>query len=112
MSFSLRNTALAFQRFMDDILQGLNFCFAYLDDILSFSQSLKEHTRHLQQASDVWDPNKPGEASPLSIRSHLSRLQGVRQGFLAAERTSSSSTGLPPPKTTSQLHRFLGMLTF
>jgi hypothetical protein len=33
---------------MDDILQGLDFCFAYLDDILVFSQSLEEHKEHLQ----------------------------------------------------------------
>jgi hypothetical protein len=48
MSFSLRNTAQTFQHFMDDILQGLDFCFAYLDDILVFSQSLEEHEEHLR----------------------------------------------------------------
>jgi hypothetical protein len=37
----LCNTARTFQRFMDDVLQGLDFCFAYLDDILIFSQSSK-----------------------------------------------------------------------
>jgi hypothetical protein len=47
MSFSLHNAASTFQCFMDDILQGLNFCFAYLDDILIFSRSLEEHERHL-----------------------------------------------------------------
>jgi hypothetical protein len=40
MSFGLRNAAQTFQRFMDDILRGLDFCFAYLDDILVFSRSL------------------------------------------------------------------------
>jgi hypothetical protein len=40
MSFRLRNAAQTFQRFMDDILRGLNFCFAYLDKILLFSRSL------------------------------------------------------------------------
>jgi hypothetical protein len=40
MSFGLRNAAQTFQRFMDDVLQGLDFCFAYLDDILVFSRSL------------------------------------------------------------------------
>jgi hypothetical protein len=28
MSFVLRNAAQTFQRFMDDILRGLDFCFA------------------------------------------------------------------------------------
>jgi cleavage and polyadenylation specificity factor subunit 1 len=40
MSFDLRNVDRTFQRFMDDILRGLDFCFAYLDDILVFSRSL------------------------------------------------------------------------
>jgi hypothetical protein len=43
MSFGLRNAAQMLQRFMDDILQGLDFCFAYLDDILLFSRFLEEH---------------------------------------------------------------------
>jgi hypothetical protein len=38
MSFGLSNAAQTFQRFMDDILRGLDFFFAYLDDILVFSR--------------------------------------------------------------------------
>jgi hypothetical protein len=48
MSFGLRNAAQTFQRFMDDILRDLNFCFAYLEDILAFSWSLEEHKQHLR----------------------------------------------------------------
>jgi hypothetical protein len=48
MSFGLRSAAQTFQRFMDDILRGLDFCFAYLDDILVFSRSLEEHKQHLR----------------------------------------------------------------
>jgi len=43
MSFGLRNAAQTFQRFMDVILQDLDFCFAYIDDILVFSRSHQEH---------------------------------------------------------------------
>jgi hypothetical protein len=48
MSFGLRNAAQTFQRFMDDTLRSLDFCFAYLDDILIFSRSLEEHEKHLR----------------------------------------------------------------
>ncbi len=34
MPFGLRNAAQTFQRFIDQGLRGLNFTFAYLDDIL------------------------------------------------------------------------------
>jgi hypothetical protein len=46
--FGLRNAAQTFQRFMDEVLRGLDFCFAYLDDILIFSRSLEEHEQHLR----------------------------------------------------------------
>jgi hypothetical protein len=39
MSFGLRNAAQNFQRFTDEILKYLDFCFAYLDDILVLSHS-------------------------------------------------------------------------
>ena len=44
MSFGLRNAAQTFQRFMDEILKDLDFCFAYLDDILVFSRSPQNTT--------------------------------------------------------------------
>lgn len=34
MSFGLRNAAQSFQRFIDEVLRGLDFCFCYIDDIL------------------------------------------------------------------------------
>jgi hypothetical protein len=47
MPFGLLNAAKTFQRFMDYILRELEFCFAYVNDILVFSRSLEDHERHL-----------------------------------------------------------------
>jgi hypothetical protein len=52
MSFGLRNAAQTFQRFIDDILRGLDFCFAYLDNILVFSRTLEKHEQHLRTLFD------------------------------------------------------------
>jgi len=38
MTFGLRNAAQTFQRFMDWITAGLDFCIIYIDDILIASQ--------------------------------------------------------------------------
>jgi len=37
-TFGLRNAAQTFQRFMDQVIAGLDFCFTYIDDILIASQ--------------------------------------------------------------------------
>jgi hypothetical protein len=54
ISFGFRNPAQTFQRFMDEVLKGLDFCFcfAYLDDILVFSRTSEEHEQHLQTLFD------------------------------------------------------------
>jgi len=40
MAFVLRNAAQIFQRFIDEVVLGLDFCFIYLDDII-----VKNHRR-------------------------------------------------------------------
>jgi hypothetical protein len=47
MSFGLRNAAQTFRRFMDGVLRGFDFYFAYLD-ILVFSRSLEKDEQHLR----------------------------------------------------------------
>lgn len=48
MSFGLRNAAQTFQRFMDEVLRGLNFCYVYIDDILVASATELEYLTHLE----------------------------------------------------------------
>ena len=33
---------------MNKVLNGLNFAFAYLDDIIIFSETAEEHMKHIQ----------------------------------------------------------------
>ena len=47
MPFGLRNAAQTFQRFIDQVLRDLPFCYAYIDDILIASSSPEEHQQHL-----------------------------------------------------------------
>ena len=48
MPFGLRNAAQTFQRFIDEVLRGLNFVYAYIDDLLIASSSEAEHLTHLE----------------------------------------------------------------
>ena len=43
MPFGLRNAAQTFQRFIDEVLRGLSFCYAYIDDVLIASSTAAEH---------------------------------------------------------------------
>jgi len=43
MLFGLRNAAQTLQRFIDQVLRGLPFCYTYIDDVLIASATPKEH---------------------------------------------------------------------
>jgi len=43
MPFGLSNAAQTFQRFINGVLQGLDYCYAYIDDILVASATSDEH---------------------------------------------------------------------
>jgi hypothetical protein len=51
LPFGLTNAPATFQSYISQALQGLinDFCVVYLDDILVFSKSEKEHHQHLEQ---------------------------------------------------------------
>lgn len=48
-SFDLRNAAQSFQRLIDEVLRGLSFTFAYIDDVLIASRKKTEHRHHVEQ---------------------------------------------------------------
>lgn len=48
MTFGLRNASQTFQRFIHEVLQGLDFAYAYIDDICIASSDMNEHHEHLR----------------------------------------------------------------
>ena len=47
--FGQQNSSQAFQKFIDKVLHGLPFVFAYIDDILIASSLLKEHQQNIEE---------------------------------------------------------------
>ena len=47
--FGLAQAPAYFQKLINDILQGCNFAMGYLDDIIIYSRSEKEHLEHLEE---------------------------------------------------------------
>jgi hypothetical protein len=105
---------------MDNILRGLEFCFAYIDDILIFSHThthkLEEHERHLRTLFDrlqthgiLINPTKcVFRASEVTFLGYKVSAEGSQ---LLEERVAHLQDS-PPPKTVSHLRHVLGMLNF
>ena len=49
MPFGLRDAAQTFQRLMDEVLRGLLYVNAYIDDILVASKDKESHKQHLRE---------------------------------------------------------------
>nr|VZI05896.1 unnamed protein product [Spirometra erinaceieuropaei] len=96
MPFGLRNAAQTFQRFIDRVLRGLPFVYAYIDDLLVASRNAEEHKEHLALVFDrlslAWSLTLP------SLRPLSSKVEAIRD--------------FPPPTSKRQLQRFLGMVNF
>ncbi|BHF82909.1 hypothetical protein SprV_0802604800 [Sparganum proliferum] len=116
MPFGLRNTALTFQRFIDRVLRGLPFVYAYIDDLLVASRNAEEHKEHLAFVFDhlgqfgvVINPSKCVLGVPsLDFLGHHVDAQGLRPLSSKVEAIRY----FPPPTSKRQLQRFLGMVNF
>nr|VZI36105.1 unnamed protein product [Spirometra erinaceieuropaei] len=116
MPFGLRNASQTFQRFVDRVLRGLPFVYAYIDDLLVASSTTEEHMEHLttvfdrlQQFGVVLNPSKCVLGVPsLEFLGHLVDSHGIRPlpSKVAAIRY------FPTPTSKRQLQRFLGMVNF
>lgn len=116
MPFGLSNAAQTFQRFMDTVLRGLEFCHCYLGDILIASNSPTEHEQHLRQIFERL------RQYGLSINLSKCTLGANKLTYLGYEITEA---GIKPtevkveavrnfkkPNTIKGLRRFLGMINF
>jgi Reverse transcriptase (RNA-dependent DNA polymerase)/RNase H-like domain found in reverse transcriptase len=114
MPFGLRNAPATFQRFIHEVVRDLDFCFAYLDDILIASKSLEEHVRHLMLLFERL--NQYG----LTINLAKSEFGKSEIEFLGHLISSNGSKPLPSkvealngfqlPETIKDLRSFLGFV--
>jgi hypothetical protein len=92
MSFSMHNAAQTFQRFVDEVLRGFDFCFDYIGDILVYSRTPEEHQQHLRtlfkQLQAYGILLNPGKCFPSHIN-HVPGIQDLRQALTAAARPGS-----------------------
>ena len=116
MSFGLRNAASTFQRFIDEVLRGLEFCYAYLDDILVASESAEQHQDHLEQLfarlSKYGIIINPGKCSFGQQEVVFLGFNVSAAGISPPPDRVTAIQEYPQPKTAKELRQFLGMVNF
>ena len=116
MPFGLRNAAQTFQRFIDEVLRDLNFCYAYIDDILIASSTPAEHQNHLiavfqrfKEFGVIINPSKcEFGANQLTFLGHNVTAQGIQPLPLPTSDITllcDISTGVPRPYIPQQFRQ-------
>ncbi|GFS65858.1 retrovirus-related Pol polyprotein from transposon opus [Trichonephila clavipes] len=115
MSFGLRNAPSTFQRFINEVLFGLEFVFPYLDDIVIASENEEQHKTHLKLVFD--------RLQKYGVRVNISKLtlRVTHLEFLGYLITSEGYEPLPEkvdailsnklPETIRDLRTFCSDLT-
>ena len=116
MPFGLRNAAQTFQRFIDQVLQGLPFSYAYIDDVLIASPTPEEHKKHLRMVlrrlSDHGIVINLSKcilgASKLQLLGHQVDASGIQPLIEKVQVVQE----FPRPTSRRKLWEFLGLINF
>ena len=116
MPFGLKNSAQAFQRLMDRVLQNLPFVFVYLDDILIASPSLAAHAVHVRQLFERLQGaglaiNREKCVFGRDTVTFLGHTVSAR-GIVPLASKVSAISAMPRPATKVDLQRYLGCVNF
>ncbi|CAL8102051.1 unnamed protein product [Calicophoron daubneyi] len=116
MPFGLRNTSQTFQRFMDDVVRGLDFAYVYIDDILVASNSPEEHYQHLASLFQrLKEHNTSINADKCQLGVDKIIFLGheiTAQGIRPVESEVKIIREFPLPSSRTKLQQFLGLLNF
>ena len=115
MPFGLRKAAQTFQRFVDQVIRGLPFCFAYIDDLLIASPDPATHLTHwhllferLAEHGFVIQPSKCQFAvAELDFLGHH-----VSARYYSLASNDSEIMDYQQPSTAHALRWFLGLVNF
>ena len=118
MAMGLRNSAATFQRLINTALRGLNYdiCYAYIDDIIVFSETITEHIERLRLTFDRL------EAENLRLKFNKCHFLQTTVDFLGFQLSGEGIEPNPeklrvikdyaPPKNAKEVRSFIGMASY
>lgn len=118
MPFGLKNAPSTFQRVMDNVLKEYlhRFCFVYMDDVVIFSKSLKEHLDHLRLIFQkfrhynlkVQLDKSEFLCKDVTFLGHVITPEGIKPNPSKIEAIEK----YPIPKTQKEIKSFLGLVGY
>lgn len=116
LNFGLCSAAQTFQRFINEVLRGLDFVFPYIDDILVASESREQHKQHLEVVFKRFkDYGVIVNVSKCEFGKDSINFLGhtiTKDGISPLKDKVRAILNFPQPKTLSELRSFLGMINF
>ena len=116
MPFGMKNAPATFQRMMNSVTAGLNFCHVYIDDVLICSSSWEEHLEHLDTLFERLEQVhltvnlKKCEFGKATV-TYLGHVVG--SGHVRPVRAKISAIeNFPRPTGRKELMRYIGMAGF
>ncbi|UYV69908.1 hypothetical protein LAZ67_7001162 [Cordylochernes scorpioides] len=113
MSFGLCNAAQTFQRLINEVLQSLDFAYAYIDDVLIASDSENQHVSHLQLFGHLRDYGLTINETKCTFGQTSVKFLGfiiTNAEILPDPQRVQAIKDISIPDTVGKLRRFLGML--
>ena len=116
MNFGLKNAGASFQRFIDEVVRGLDFVFVFVDDVIISSRNLEEHVKHLEILFQRFQ--KYGIRLSLhkcefaKTKINFLGYQLSKDGIRPTEEKVKALCNICEPKDHKALRRLLGMFGF
>lgn len=116
MPFGLKNASQTFQRFINSVMNGVDFATAYIDDILIYSKNEDDHLHHIEEIMKRLDDRnlKIAIEKCVFLKTEINFLgctiseEGVKPDASRIEILKN----FPIPKDYKAARRFLGMANY
>lgn len=118
MPFGLANAPSSFQNYINDTLRGFldEFCTAYIDDILIFSNTLEEHHVHVKKVlRRLLEAGLQIDIKKCEFHVKEVKFLGLiitTRGIKMDPAKLDSIKSWPTPKNTKDIFRFIGFINF